>query len=44
MARAIVLISEQWFFLSGTENTDGGLMINLNEMQKNTIYLSIQGN
>jgi hypothetical protein len=34
MARAIVLTSEQWFLLSGTENTDGGLIINLNEMQK----------
>jgi hypothetical protein len=37
MARAIVLTSEQWFLLSGTEKTDGGLIINLNEMQKNTI-------
>jgi hypothetical protein len=27
-------LSEQWFLLSGTENTDGGLIINLNEMQK----------
>jgi hypothetical protein len=34
MARAIVLTSEQWFLLYGTENTDGGLIINLNEMQK----------
>jgi hypothetical protein len=34
MARATVLTSEQWFLLSGTENTDGGLIINLNEMQK----------
>jgi hypothetical protein len=34
MARAIVLTSEQWFLLSGTENTDDGLIINLNEMQK----------
>jgi hypothetical protein len=34
MARAIVLTSEQWFLQSGTENTDGGLIINLNEMQK----------
>jgi hypothetical protein len=34
MASAIVLTSEQWFLLSGTENTDGGLIINLNEMQK----------
>jgi hypothetical protein len=34
MARAIVLTSKQWFLLSGTENTDGGLIINLNEMQK----------
>jgi hypothetical protein len=29
MARAIVLTSEQWFLLSGTENTDGGLITNL---------------
>jgi hypothetical protein len=29
-----VLTSEQWFLLSGTENTDGGLIINLNEMLK----------
>jgi hypothetical protein len=36
MARAIVLTSDQWFLLSGTENTDGGLIINRNEMQKNT--------
>jgi hypothetical protein len=43
-ARAIVLTSEQWFSLSGTENTDGGLIINLNEMQKNIRSLSIQGN
>jgi hypothetical protein len=42
MAKAIVLTSEQWFLLSGTENTDGGLIINLNEMQKNTRSLSIQ--
>jgi hypothetical protein len=35
MSRAIVLTSEQWFLLSGTENTDGGLILNLNEMQKN---------
>jgi hypothetical protein len=34
MARAIVLTCEQWFLLSGTENTDGGLIINLNEMQR----------
>jgi hypothetical protein len=34
MARAIVLTSEQWYLLSGTENTDGGLIIHLNEMQK----------
>jgi hypothetical protein len=34
MTRAIVLTSEQWLLLSGTENTDGGLIINLNEMQK----------
>jgi hypothetical protein len=36
MTWAIVLTSEQWFLLSGTENTvtDGGMMINLNEMQK----------
>jgi hypothetical protein len=27
MARAIVLTSEQWYLLSGTENTDGGLII-----------------
>jgi hypothetical protein len=27
MARAIVLTSEQWFLQSGTENTDGGLII-----------------
>jgi hypothetical protein len=27
MARAIVLTSEPWFLLSGTENTDGGLII-----------------
>jgi hypothetical protein len=33
MARVILLTSEQWFF-SGTENTDGGLIINLNEMQR----------
>jgi hypothetical protein len=33
-ARAIVLTSEQWFLLSGNENTDGGLIINPNEMQK----------
>jgi hypothetical protein len=32
MARVIVLTSEQWFLLSGTENTDGGLIKNLNEM------------
>jgi hypothetical protein len=43
MARAIVLTSEQWFSLSGTENTDGGLIINLNELQ-NKPGLSIQGN
>jgi hypothetical protein len=35
MARAILLTSELWFLLSGTENTDGGLIIKLNEMQKN---------
>jgi hypothetical protein len=28
---AIVLTSEKWFLLSGTENTDGGLIINLNK-------------
>jgi hypothetical protein len=44
MARAIVLTPEQWFLPSGTENTEGGLIINLNEMQKNTRSLSIQGN
>jgi hypothetical protein len=48
MAWSIVLTSEQWFLLSGTENADGWLIINLNEMQKtpglyqsketNTIY------
>jgi hypothetical protein len=27
MARAIVLNSEQWFLQSGTEKTDGGLII-----------------
>jgi hypothetical protein len=27
MARSIVLTSEQWFLRSGTENTDGGLII-----------------
>jgi hypothetical protein len=27
MARVIVLTSEQWFLLSGTENTDGGLIL-----------------
>jgi hypothetical protein len=27
MARAIVLTSEQWFLRSGTENTDGGLIV-----------------
>jgi hypothetical protein len=34
MARAIALTSEQWFLPSGTENTDGGLIINLNQIQK----------
>jgi hypothetical protein len=34
MARAIVLTSEQWFLLSGTENNDGRLIINLKEMPK----------
>jgi hypothetical protein len=34
MVRAIVLSSEQCFLLSGTENIDGGLIINLNKMQK----------
>jgi hypothetical protein len=34
MASAIVLTFEQWFLLSAPENTDGGLIINLNEMQK----------
>jgi hypothetical protein len=52
MARVIVLTSEQWFLLSRTENTDGGLIINLNETQKtpglyqstetSTIYFSKQ--
>jgi hypothetical protein len=44
MARAIVLTSEQWFLPSGTKNTDAGLIINLNEMQKTPGLLSIEGN
>jgi hypothetical protein len=35
IARAIMLTSEQWFLLSGTETTDGGLIItSMNEIQK----------
>jgi hypothetical protein len=40
MARAIVLTCEQWLLLSGTENTDGGLIINLNEMQKHQVSIN----
>jgi hypothetical protein len=40
MARAIVLTSGQWFLLSGTENTDGGLIINLNEILRTCLYQS----
>jgi hypothetical protein len=40
MAKAIVLTSEQWFLLSGTENTDGGLIMNRNEMARAIVLIS----
>jgi hypothetical protein len=44
MARAIVLASEQWFLLSGTdmtEITEGGLIINQGNAKKHQAGLNL---